>query len=113
MSGQSKGIVAQITVGVITGILVGVLAGSGTAYHMANRLDKKLDVHIVATNASIERLERDLAANDRRDLAQMQVMMTINGTVQVMAKDVAVMANEMTHWQATSGGITERRTSGG
>jgi hypothetical protein len=113
MSGDSKGIMAQIIVGVVTGIIVGILAGSGTAYHMAQMQDKKLDVHIVETNASIQTLKRDLAANNRRDLAAMQVVVNMNATVTTMAKDVAVMANEMTHWQATSGGITERRTSGG
>ena len=104
MSAESKGILTQIAVGVVTGILVGVLAGSGTAYFMVNHLSNKVDMHIVASQAADEQINKDVARLEVKDTMIEGNFTGMNNSMASMATSIAVLAEKFTQLESGNNG---------
>ena len=89
MTTQKQSLIAQITVAVIVGLISSVITGSGTAYVLTNKFDKKLDAHIIQNESENAQVRRDIARIEQSNVYRDQDRAEIGSKMNKMAQDLA------------------------
>lgn len=99
MGDQSKGMFAQILVGVVTGIVIGILSGSLTAAVRVNTVEKNLEVYMSQAKSAELQTRRDIVRLEQSDLNMQREIQGIADNTTEIRTTTLVILERLKQWE--------------
>jgi low affinity Fe/Cu permease len=89
MAPQKNQMLAQIAVAVIVGLVGSIISGTGTAFVMTQKFDKKLDAHIIQNQSVESQIRRDIARIEQANVTRDKDISSLEKAMSTIAADIA------------------------